>query len=50
MPVKPGVLGRLGVGAPGLLLCALVGIPLGAGAYTYHYGDGFSYFSSDPRG
>jgi cytochrome c nitrite reductase small subunit len=27
-----------------------VGIPLGAGAYTYHYGEGFSYFSSDPKG
>jgi cytochrome c nitrite reductase small subunit len=27
----------------------LVGIALGAGAYTYQYGEGFSYFGSDPR-
>jgi cytochrome c nitrite reductase small subunit len=39
----------VGVSVPALVLCALLGVLLGAGAYTYHYGEGFSYFSSDPK-
>src|SRR4051812_29709607 len=35
--------------APALLLCVLAGILLGAGAYTVHYAEGFSYLSNDPK-
>jgi cytochrome c nitrite reductase small subunit len=38
----------LGVSVPGLILCALVGIMVGTGAYTYSYGEGFSYLSNNP--
>jgi cytochrome c nitrite reductase small subunit len=34
--------------APGLVLTALVGVLVGVGAYTFQYGQGFSYFQSDP--
>ncbi len=30
-------------------LAALVGIMAGVGAFTFHYAEGFSYFSTDPR-
>jgi cytochrome c nitrite reductase small subunit len=39
-----------GISLLGLLVCVLVGIALGTGGYTYHYGEGLSYFSNDPRG
>lgn len=39
----------LGMAGPGLALCVLGGIALGTGAYTYHYGEGFSYLSNDPK-
>lgn len=31
-----------------LILCVGVGIALGTGGYTYYYGQGFSYLSSNP--
>lgn len=31
------------------ILAALVGLVAGLGAYTFHYAEGFSYFSTDPR-
>jgi cytochrome c nitrite reductase small subunit len=31
------------------ILCALLGIAVGAAAYTFNYGEGLSYFSTDPR-
>ncbi len=39
----------LGASGPALLLCALLGVALGTGVYTYHYGEGGSYLSDDPR-
>ncbi len=39
----------MGMTASGLALSVAVGIALGTGGYTYHYGEGFSYLSSDPR-
>ena len=33
----------------GWLLAGLIGVPLGLGAYTFHYAEGLSYFSTDPR-
>ncbi len=38
--------GRGGAGT--VVLCALVGILLGLGAYTFLYAEGLSYFSTDP--
>ena len=32
-----------------LVLCVLIGILLGAGAYTVHYAQGASYLSTDPK-
>ncbi len=32
-----------------LILCAFLGAGLGVGTYTYHYAEGLSYFSDDPR-
>src|SRR5262245_5600970 len=29
--------------------CVLIGIVLGLGAYTFHYAEGTSYFSTDPK-
>jgi cytochrome c nitrite reductase small subunit len=37
-----------GVSVLALILCLGVGIALGTGGYTYYYGEGFSYFSSNP--
>ena len=31
------------------LLAALVGVLLGVGLFTFHYAEGFSYLSSDPK-
>ena len=39
----------MGMTASGLALSVVVGIALGTGSYTYYYGEGFSYFSPDPR-
>ncbi|NKB70099.1 MAG: cytochrome c nitrite reductase small subunit [Candidatus Latescibacteria bacterium] len=33
----------------GVCLALLLGIPLGLGAFTFHYGEGLSYFSTDPQ-
>jgi cytochrome c nitrite reductase small subunit len=30
-------------------LASLAGLVLGIGAFTFHYGEGLSYFSTDPR-
>lgn len=38
-----------GMRLPLFLLCVALGIPLGVGVYTYSYGEGFSYLSSDPK-
>lgn len=38
-----------GIGLSGLILCASVGVVLGLGGYTFHYAEGGSYFSSDPK-
>jgi cytochrome c nitrite reductase small subunit len=37
------------VGAAALLLCAVIGVVLELGGYTFWYGEGLSYFSNDPR-
>ena len=39
----------LGMSLPGLALSVLGGVALGTGTYTYHYGEGFSYLSNDPK-
>ena len=33
----------------GVLLSSLVGVLVGAGGYTFYYGEGASYLSNDPR-
>jgi cytochrome c nitrite reductase small subunit len=38
-----------GLGKRGLLLALLLGALLGIGAYTFDYGEGLSYFSTDPK-
>jgi cytochrome c nitrite reductase small subunit len=32
-----------------LILAVMVGAVAGLGAYTFHYGEGLSYFSTDPK-
>ena len=39
----------LGVARPLLLMAILAGLAMGVGAFTFHYGEGLSYFSTDPR-
>ncbi len=39
---------RLNLRWPLVILCALAGILLGLGGYTFWYAQGLSYFSSDP--
>ena len=39
----------LGLGKTTLVLSLLIGTALGAGLYTFNYGEGLSYFSTDPR-
>lgn len=39
----------LGLSVPLLLLCALGGVLLGAGAYTVRYAEATSYLSDDPK-
>jgi cytochrome c nitrite reductase small subunit len=43
----PGTL--RGISLPALVLCALTGVLLGLGGYTFHYAEGGSYFSNDPK-
>jgi cytochrome c nitrite reductase small subunit len=38
-----------GMSVAALVLCALVGVLLGAGAFTAHYAEGASYLSDDPK-
>jgi len=42
---SPGVQGTR---ARWMLLAAVCGLALGTGAFTFHYGEGLSYFSTDP--
>ena len=42
-------LGAIGVSTAGIILCALIGVSIGAGGYTFYYGQGFSYLSNDPK-
>lgn len=42
-------LGVLGIGVTGLLASVVVGVLLGLGGYTFHYAEGGSYFSNDPK-
>src|SRR5262249_35123461 len=46
-PRSPGPPSRSG--GAGLALCALAGVPLGLGLYTFSYAEGLSYFSNDPK-
>ena len=39
----------LGLGKTTLVLSVLLGSALGAGLYTFHFAEGLSYFSTDPR-
>jgi cytochrome c nitrite reductase small subunit len=39
---------RLGLGTIGIALALALGAFIGAGAFTFHYGEGWSYFSTDP--
>jgi cytochrome c nitrite reductase small subunit len=39
----------LGVARPLLLIAILAGLAMGVGAFTFQYGEGLSYFSTDPR-
>ena len=39
----------LAISLPVLCLCALGGVLLGLGSYTFWYAEGASYFSSDPK-
>lgn len=41
--------GKRGSAAPSLVSAALLGMLIGLGGYTFHYGEGFSYFSKDPK-
>jgi len=55
--LRSGVLGREESGvnrsratiASGTTLAILLGVLLGSGAFTFHYGEGLSYFSTDPQ-
>jgi len=38
-----------GIGLAGMVLSILLGAVLGLGAYTFHYAEGGSYFSNDPK-
>src|SRR5262245_14433029 len=42
-------LGSVGVRPALLGLCALAGVPLGLGGYTFWYAEGGSYLSNDPK-
>jgi cytochrome c nitrite reductase small subunit len=44
-----GWFSRWGLSVPVLLLCALAGVALGAGAFTANYAEGTSYLSNDPK-
>src|SRR5262249_36024630 len=53
-PLARAVMRRLlsatwGVSLPLLFLCAAVGVLLGLGGFTFHYAEGGSYFSNDPK-
>jgi cytochrome c nitrite reductase small subunit len=44
-----GRLAPLGLNGPAWFACALAGVVLGLGGFTFWYAKGTSYFSSDPR-
>ena len=39
----------LGLPSVFFVIAALLGVLLGIGAFTFHYAEGFSYFSTDPE-
>jgi cytochrome c nitrite reductase small subunit len=39
----------LPLGKPAILIAVLTGTLVGVGAFTFDYGEGLSYFSTDPR-
>jgi cytochrome c nitrite reductase small subunit len=39
----------IGISTAGVLLCALIGLAVGSGSFTFVYGQGFSYLSNDPK-
>lgn len=48
--VAPGKLGIvLRLRKPALILAVLLGVVAGVGAFTFDYGEGLSYFSTDPK-
>lgn len=46
---RQGTDGTFRLGAGTLLLSILLGILAGVGGFTFHYAEGLSYFSKDPR-
>lgn len=38
-----------GLSLAGILLAVVVGVAFGQGVYTFHYAEGLSYFSTDPK-
>lgn len=40
---------RSGLRYYSVAIAVLLGVPLGLGLFTFHFGEGFSYFSSDPK-
>jgi cytochrome c nitrite reductase small subunit len=43
-----GLTSRLGMTTGGLVIAVTFGMLLGLGGFTFRYGEGFSYFSTDP--
>ena len=41
--------GLLGISGASVLLCALFGVALGSGVFTFTYAEGWSYLSNDPK-
>lgn len=54
-PVRPSFLSRFwgpgwqGMTLAGILLAAVMGVALGQSLYTFHYAEGLSYFSTNPK-
>lgn len=43
------IVSLVGISFTGLLISTVLGILLGLGGYTFHYAEGGSYFSNDPK-
>jgi len=48
-PAQPAAAVSLRLPRAALAIGMLFGVLLGVGAFTFHYAEGFSYFSTDPR-